>query len=130
MVLVKSCWSNQHITESSLITSSRIIQKSWKTDPLVSGYLMCGLGKFLDVNSELDEPFDIDEILSAFQDFINVKPPRKQEELTTRRLNKAPNESIAYTIAIHVLNMKGQQLKQFIGNINLDEDEIDLIEQN
>jgi hypothetical protein len=130
MVLVKSCWTNQHITETSLITSSRIIQKSWKTDPLVSGYLMCGLGKFLDVNSELDEPFDLDEILSAFQDFINVKPPRKQEELTTRRLNKAPNESIAYTIATNVLNMKGQQLKQFIDNVNLDEAEIDLIEQD
>lgn len=130
MVLVKSCWTNQHITESNLILSSRIIQQSWKTDPLVSGYLMCGLGKFLDVNSELDEPLDFDEILLAFQNFINVKPPRKQEELTNRRLNKAPNESIAYSIATNVLDLRGKQLKQFVSFINLDESEIDLIEQD
>lgn len=130
MAKVEKTWKHDHISSKNLINSSKIIQTAWPTDPQVSGYLLCGLGKFLDANSATNEPLAVSEVQDYFHDFINVNPPRKQKDLTGRRLNKAPNDSIAYCIATQVVGMKGKQLKDFIDQLNLDDDDIDVIDSD
>ena len=88
---------------------------------------MCGIGKFLDVNDEVDSPIDIQEIQEAFHKYIDANPPKKQDSLTGRRLNKAPNQSIAYCIALYVLGLKGKQLEDFVFALKLDEEDCELI---
>jgi len=128
MQKVEKTWRYNHISSKNLVISSKIIQKSWPNDPQVSGYLLCGLGKFLDANSATNEPLSVAEVQDYFHEFIDINPPRKQKDLTGRRLNKAPNDSIAYCIATQVVNMKGKQLKDFIDQLNLDDDDIDVID--
>jgi hypothetical protein len=122
-----TAWNNQHISLGNLVSASEIIQKTWSNDPLVSGYLLCGIGKFLDVNDEVDSPIDIQEIQEAFHKYIDANPPKKQDSLTGRRLNKAPNQSIAYCIALYVLGLKGKQLEDFVFALKLDEEDCELI---
>jgi len=123
-------WNNESVTESSLILASSIIQNAWKTDPQVSGYLLCGLAKLIDVNKELDNPYEEDDILESFQDYINTKPPRKQSDLTGRRLAKAPDDSVAYCIATQVLNFNVDQVKEMMAHLKLDNNDIDVIESD
>lgn len=123
-------WDNESVTESSLILASYIIQNAWKSDPQVSGYLLCGLAKLLDVNKDLDNPFEEDDILECFQDYINTKPPRKQSDLTGRRLSKAPDDSVAYCIATQVLNFSGSQVKEMMAHLKLDNNDIDVIDSD
>ena len=129
MVQFFTCWKFNHIKSKNLINASKIIRNTWKTAPLISGYLLCGLGKFLDVNEEINSSNGLDDIQEAFYDFVNTKPPMKQDVLTGRRLNKSPNESIAYCIATLVLGLEGNELKEIASLLNLDKQDIELIEE-
>jgi hypothetical protein len=128
-VHLKDCWKNTKIQHHNIIDASKVIQNTWLNDPTVSGYLLCGLGKFLDINDEVDESISLDVIQEAFQEYINTNPPKKQDSLTGRRLNKIPNESIAYCIAVYVMNLEGKQLKAYSSLLELDDDVVDLIEE-
>jgi hypothetical protein len=128
IVQLEKTWKHKHVDETNLIEASNILQKSWPKDAVISSYLLCGLGKFLDVNEEMDESFDTDYILSCFKKFISVKPPRKQDELTGKRLNKAPNDSIAYCIAKYVMEQEEPYMKKFISNLKLKRDDIEVID--
>lgn len=123
-------WKNEHVSHENLILSSSIIQSAWPKDTVISSYLLCGLGKFLDINEQMNKSFDEEDILQAFKDFINVKPPRKQEELTGRRLNKAPNDSIAYFIAKHVLAEDEKYMKEFLSKSKLKSDDTDVLDND
>lgn len=128
-VQLQNVWKNHHINHDNLIEASKIIQKTWPSDPNVSGYLLCGLGKFLDINDEIDYSIDLDEIQEKFHTYVNVNPPKKQDSLTGRRLNKSPNASIAYYIALYVIGMEKKVLDQFIPLLNMDADELGMIEE-
>jgi hypothetical protein len=129
-VQLKDCWKNKKIQHHNIIDASRIIQNTWSNDPNVSGYLLCGLGKFLDINEEVDESISLEEIQELFHTYVNVNPPKKQDSLTNRRLNKKANESIAYCIAVYVMNLKNKQLKAYSSLLNLDDDDVELLEEN
>lgn len=128
-VQLHNVWRNNHISHDNLIEASRIIQNTWPTTPNVSGYLLCGIGKFLDINDEIDYSIDLEEIKEKFHDYVNTNPPKNQDSLTSRRLNKSPNTSIAYYIALYVMNMSGDTLSQFIPLLNMDSDELELVEE-
>lgn len=128
-VQLQNVWKNSHITHDNLIEASRIIQTTWPSDPVVSGYLLCGLAKFLDINDEIDYSIDLEEIQEKFHLYVNVNPPKKQESLTSRRLNKAPNTSIAYYIALYVMNMDNSTLSQFVPYLDMDNDELELVQE-
>lgn len=128
-VQLNTAWKNNHIDHDNLIEASKIIQKTWPADPNVSGYLLCGLGKFLDINDEIDYSIDLDEIQEKFHRYVNVNPPKKQDSLTGRRLNKSPNASIAYYIALYVIGMEKKVMDQFIPLLNMDADELGMIEE-
>lgn len=128
MTVVHDMWKNENISRANLCLSAHIIQETWKTDPTISGYLMIGLARFLDANDEINSSFDIDEIVDKFRKFVLVNPPRKQEDLTRRRLNSKQSGSIAYYIAIQVMEMSGQDLKELVGHLNLDSDDINVID--
>jgi hypothetical protein len=128
-VQLQNVWKNNHITQDNLIVASSIIQATWPTDPIISGYLLCGLGKFLDINDEIDCSIDLETIQEYFHEYVNVNPPKKQDSLTGRRLNKSPNTSIAYYIALYVIGMEGKTLSQFIPLLDMDDDELEMIEE-
>jgi hypothetical protein len=128
-VQLQNVWKNHHISYDNLIAASEIIQSTWSSDPTVSGYLLCGLGKFLDINDELDYSIDLEEIQNKFHDYVNVNPPKKQDSLTGRRLNKSPNTSIAYYIALYVMEMEGEILEQFVPLLGMDDDELEMVEE-
>ena len=128
MVVVHEHWKSENISRANLCLSAQIIQETWKTDPTISGYLMIGLARFLDANDEINSSFDIDEIINKFRKFVLVNPPRKQEDLTRRRLNSKQSGSIAYYIAIQVMEMAGQDLKELVGYLKLDSDDINVID--
>jgi hypothetical protein len=128
-VQLQTAWKNKHITHTNLIEASKIIQTVWPSDPIVSGYLLCGLGKFLDINDEIDFSIDLEDVQEKFHHYVNVNPPKKQESLTGRRLNKSPNESIAYYIALYVMNMDQNSLSQFVPHLNMDNDELGLVQE-
>jgi hypothetical protein len=130
IVQLWNTWRLQHVSHDNLIISSQILQSAWPKDSVISSYLLCGLGKFLDINEEMDKSFDEEFILKSFKDFINVKPPRKQEELTGRRLNKAPNDSIAYCIAKHVMNEDNTYIKEFLSKSKLKLDDTDVLDED
>jgi hypothetical protein len=125
---VNTAWKNNHVSHDNLIAASKIIQNTWPSDVNVSGYLLCGLGMFLDINDELDYSFDSEDIQESFHHYVNVNPPRKQDSLTSRRLNKKPSGSIAYVIASYVMNMDDNYKKAFIKHLNLDNEDIGVIE--
>ena len=60
---------------------------------------------------------------------MNVNPPKKQDSLTGRRLNKAPNTSIAYYIALYVIGMDDETLGQFVPLLGMDNDELEMVEE-
>lgn len=128
-VQLQNVWKNSHITHDNLIEASKIIQATWPSDPVVSGYLLCGLAKFLDINDEIDYSIDLEEIQEKFHLYVNVNPPKKQESLTSRRLNKSPNTSIAYYIALYVMNMDNYSLSQFVPYLDMDNDELELVQE-
>lgn len=130
IVQVWNTWKHNHVSHDNLIVSSEIIQNAWPKDAVVSSYLLCGLGKFLDINEQMNKSFDEDYILESFKKFINVRPPRKQEELTGRRLNKAPNDSIAYCIAKHVMMEDEKYMKDFLNNSKLKVDDTDVLDDD
>ena len=123
-------WKHEHVSHDNLILSSNIIQNAWVKDTVISSYLLCGLGKFLDINEHMNKSFDEEYILKHFKNFINVRPPRKQEELTGRRLNKAPNDSIAYCIAKHVLGEDENYMQEFLNNSKLKHDDVDVLDDD
>jgi hypothetical protein len=128
-VQLLNVWRNNHINHDNLINASKIIQNTWPSDPVVSGYLLCGLAKFLDINDEIDYCMELDEIQEKFNHYVNVNPPKKQDSLTGRRLNKSPNTSIAYYIALYVIDMEEEALAEFIPLLNMEDDELELIEE-
>jgi hypothetical protein len=128
-VQLQNVWKNNHITHNNLIEASKIIQNSWPSDPNVSGYLLCGLGKFLDINDEIDYSIDLEDIQEKFHEYVNVNPPKKQDSLTSRRLNKSPNTSIAYYIALYVLKMDKKTMSQFIPLLNMETEELEMVEE-
>jgi hypothetical protein len=130
IVHLEKTWKHNHVQKDNLVTASYIIQKAWPKDSVVSSYLLCGLGKFLDVNENMNKSYDTDDILIAFKKFINVRPARKQEELTGKRLNKAPADSIAYCIAKYVMEEDDFYIKEFMTNLKLKVDDLDVIDNS
>jgi hypothetical protein len=128
MTQVQKCWKNSSITHKNLILSSKILRKTWNNDPTMSGYLLTGLGKFLDANENMDAPFDEQQIQELFSKYVNIKPPRKQRELTGRRLNKNPNASIAYCIATQVIGLEGESLVELLELLDLDKIDVNQID--
>lgn len=128
MVVVHDHWKNESISHDNLSLSANIIQNVWKTDPTISGYLMVGLGDFLDANDEINGSYDLDEIIDKFRKYVMVNPPRTQSDLTKRRLNSKQSSSIAYYIAVQVMEMEGDTLKELVSNLNLDSDDIGVID--
>jgi hypothetical protein len=128
-VQLLNVWKNSHVTHDNLINASTIIQKTWPSDPVVSGYLLCGLGKFLDINDEIDYCIELEEVQEKFHEYVNVNPPKKQDSLTGRRLNKSPNTSIAYYIALYVIGMDDVTLGQFVPLLGMDNDELEMVEE-
>lgn len=128
MVVVHEHWKTEKISRVNLCLSTQIIRETWVNDPTISGYLVVGLGAFLDANEEIDGSYDVDEIFDKFRKFVHVNPPRKQEDLTKRRLNSKQSGSIAYYIAVQVMGMKGQSLKDLVAQLKLDSDDIDVID--
>lgn len=126
-VAVETAWKFGHRTPQSMITASSIIQDVWKTDPAISGYLLCGVAAFLDAN-ESTVCYDEETIIDAFRKFINVVPTRKQSDLTRHRLTTKTDESIAYYIAKNVIEMKAKELKQLCDELNLDSDDLEIID--
>jgi hypothetical protein len=129
-VQLQNVWKNNHISHDNLIVASDIIQSTWPSDPTVSGYLLCGLGKFLDINDEIDYSIDSETIQECFHEYVNVNPPKKQDSLTGRRLNKSPNTSIAYYIALYVIGMDDETLGQFVPLLGMDNDELEMVEED
>ena len=115
-----SSWKNW-IDEENMILSSKIIQTVWPNDGTVSGYLLCGLGKFLDANAIIDHAYSEEEIIEFFDNYVNLVPPKKQDSLTKHRLSGLANESIAYSIATNVFKMNKKQLKNFVDALGLDD---------
>jgi hypothetical protein len=130
IVQLDKTWKNKHVSEQNLIEASRLIQCSWPKDSVISSYLLCGLGKFLDINEEMDKSFDLEYIEHCFKNFINIKPPRKQDSLTTRRLNKAPNDSIAYFIAKNVMCEDDKYISEFISKSKLKDYDMDVLDMD
>lgn len=128
-VQLQNVWKNNHISTDNLIIASEIIQSTWPSDPNVSGYLLCGLAKFLDINDEIDYALDIEDIQEKFHEYVNVNPPKKQDSLTGRRLNKSPNTSIAYYISLYVLQLDDKTLAQVIPLLNMEAEDMELIEE-
>jgi hypothetical protein len=126
-VQLHSSWLNGSINEDNLIVASRILQNSWRTDSNISGYLICGLGMFMDVNDTQDESCSEAEVEEFFQDYINVMPPKKQESLIKHRLSGLANESIAYSIAVNVMKLKGKSLESFANGLQLEKDDVEFL---
>jgi hypothetical protein len=126
-VAVETAWKFGHRTTQSMVTASSIIQNVWKTDPSVSGYLLCGVAAFLDAN-DATVSYDDETIKKAFYDFMNVNPPRKQTDLTRYRLSSKSDESIAYYIAKNVINMNKDELEQIRDELGLDTDDVEVID--
>jgi hypothetical protein len=118
---------NRKIQEEYVITSSEILQKIYPNESVMSGYLLCGLSKFLEINDEFDNAKSDEQILNDLKDFVNSKPRKKQTDFTSARLNSKPLESIAYFIVKNAVKLNGNTNK-FVSLLNLDNDEIDTIE--
>jgi len=119
---------NRKIQEEYVITSSDILQKVYPNESVMSGYLLCGLSKFLEINDEFDNAKSDEQILNDLKDFVNSKPKKKQTDFTKARLNSKPLESIAYFIVKNAVKLNGNTSK-FVSLLNLDNDEIDTIEE-
>lgn len=119
---------NRKIQEEYVITSSEILQKVYPNESVMSGYLLCGLSKFLEINDEFDNAKSDEQILNDLKDFVNSKPKKKQTDFTKSRLNSKPLESIAYFIVKNAVKLNGNTSK-FVSLLNLDNDEIDTIEE-
>lgn len=119
---------NRKIQEEYVITSSEILQKVYPNESVMSGYLLCGLAKFLEINDEFDNAKSDEQILNDLKDFVNLKPRKKQTDFTKARLNSKPLESIAYFIVKNAVKLNGNTNK-FISLLSLDNDEIDTIEE-
>ncbi len=119
---------NGKIQEEYVITSSDILQKVYPNESVMSGYLLCGLSKFLEINDEFDNAKSDEQILNDLKDFVNSKPKKKQTDFTKSRLNSKPLESIAYFIVKNAVKLNGNTSK-FVSLLNLDNDEIDTIEE-
>lgn len=119
---------NRKIQEEYVITSSEILQKVYPNESVMSGYLLCGLSKFLEINDEFDNAKSDEQILNDLKDFVNSKPKKKQTDFTKSRLNSKPLESIAYWIVKNAVKLNGNTNK-FVSLLNLDNDEIDTIEE-
>lgn len=126
-VQLHTAWLNGSITEDSLCEASEIIQKIWHSDPNISGYLICGLGMFLDVNEKLDSGFSIEEIEDAFAQYIKTIPPKNQTSLIKNRLAGLANESIAYAIASSVMKIRGNSLRAVINELQLEKYDVEML---
>mgnify|MGYP003348163724 FL=1 len=110
-----------------MITASSIIQNVWLNDPLVSGYLLCGIAAFLDAN-DATVSYDDETIKKAIYKFMDVNPPRKQTDLTRYRLSSKSDESIAYYIAKNVINMPKDDLEEMRIELGLDSEDVEVID--
>lgn len=119
---------NRKVQEEYVITSSEILQKIYPNESVMSGYLLCGLSKFLEINDEFDNAKSDEQILNDLKDFVNSKPRKKQTDFTSARLNSKPLESIAYFIVKNAVKLNGNTNK-FVSLLNLNSDEIDTIEE-
>mgnify|MGYP003335640316 FL=1 len=115
------------ITEDNLILASHIIQDTWSEDAAISGYLLCGLGQFLDANLKIDNSYDEEEIRDAFIEYVNLIPPKKQDSLTRNRLSGLTNQSVAYSIATNVMKMNKRNLKEFVEALDLAEEDVEML---
>ena len=84
---------------------------------------------WVDINDEIDYSIDLETIQECFHEYVNVNPPKKQDSLTGRRLNKSPNTSIAYYIALYVIGMDDETLGQFVPLLGMDNDELEMVEE-
>ena len=126
-VAVETSWKFAHRSHQNMITASSIIQNIWLNDPLVSGYLLCGIAAFLDANAATVS-YDDETIKEAIYDFMNVNPPRKQTDLTRYRLSSKSDESIAYYIAKNVINMPKDDLEEMRIELGLDSEDVEVID--
>lgn len=126
-VQTHTSWVSGWVSPESLIESSRIIQQTWEESPTISGYLLCGLALFLDVNEGIDNSYSIEEIEEYFADFVDTVPKRKQEVLIKNRISGMANQSVALTIADTVMGMRGSNLTKFANELELDKEQVSLI---
>lgn len=126
-VAVENAWKFRNISTQNMITASSIIQNVWLNDPLVSGYLLCGIASFLDAN-DATVSYDDETIKESFYKFMNVSPPRKQTDLTRYRLSSKSDPSIAYYIAKNVIGMNKDDLEQIRVELDLDSDDVEIID--
>lgn len=128
-VAIENAWKFNHRSYQNMVKASYIVQNTWKTDPLVSGYLLCGIAAFLDAN-ENTLGYDEETIEKKFTEFMDVNPPRKQNDLTKYRLSSKSDESIAYYIAKNVIGMKKKELEEMRDELGLDDDDVEVITQD
>ena len=96
-------------------------------DPLVSGYLLCGIAALLDANNATVS-YDEEEIEKDFKKFMSVNPPRKQTDLTRYRLSSKSDQSIAYYVAKNVICMNNDDLEEIRVELGLDSDDVEVID--
>ena len=59
---------------------------------------------------------------------LQVHKYLQKDELTGKRLNKAPNDSIAYCIAKYVMEQEEPYMKKFVSNLKLKRYDIEVID--
>jgi hypothetical protein len=110
------------LEEKEIVTASQIIQNVYPRETNVSVYLLVGLAWMLRVNEDVDSSYDEEEIIEAFQHYVQTQP--KQTSLTRNRINQKQRESVAYAIAKNVL----RDNNGLIANVGLDSDDVDTME--
>ena len=126
-VAIETAWKFGHRSPQSMIIASSIIQNTWMNDPLVSGYLLCGIAALLDANNATVS-YDEEEIEKDFKKFMSVNPPRKQTDLTRYRLSSKSDQSIAYYVAKNVICMNNDDLEEIRVELGLDSDDVEVID--
>lgn len=130
---------------NNLVNSSLRIQKAWPKDSSLSGYLTCGLAKFLDAidvtdesgNYKLDFGFytdtiencDVSKKLIEYANQKNAKGENitSQNTLIKNRIHGKAIETIAYNIGVSVMGLSGSNKAKLAEELGFDSDEIDML---
>ena len=98
------------VSEKNLVLASTIVRKAWSTEGSVSSYVICGLGKYIElINTDALRDFSSYNITSL-KDTCDFLPKFKkyaknnsQNTLTKNRLSNYGIETIAFRIATKVI---------------------------
>ena len=101
---------SQKVSEKNLVLASNIVRKAWSNESSVSSYVICGLGKYIElIDTEALREFSSYNITSL-KDTCDFLPKFKeyaennsQNTLTKNRLSNYGIETIAFRIATKVI---------------------------